>query len=140
MQNDKELDSLTRKLVKSMGEAEPSSDFTDEVMKSVLTVSVPIPQQESRSSARYWLLLLIPVFLFGGFYLYAFPEVLNSGLHFFKPFLNYITSITSVFTGFIQNLLSIRLSPFVLIGSLAIFLLLIADILATGRKYRINGR
>lgn len=138
MQNDKELDNLTRKLVKSMGENEPSASFTDEVMKSVLTV--PVPLQNTQTRGWYWLLLLIPVFLFGGFYLYAFPEVLNSALNFFKPFLNYLTSITSVFTRFIQNLLSIRLSPFVLIGSLAIFLLLIADILATGRKYRINGR
>lgn len=137
MQNDQELDNLTHKLVKSMGEAEPSSNFTDEVMKSVL--KVPVPLQNAQTRGWYWLLLLIPVFLFGGFYLYAFPEVLNSSLHFFKPYLNYFTSITSVFTQFVHNLLSIHLSPLVLIGSLAIFLLVITDILASGRKFKVNG-
>ncbi len=135
VQNEKELDKLTGNLVKKSSVDEPSAGFTDSVMQSVL--AVPVPVNEAAKQSWNWLLLVFPAMLFGGWYLYAFPEVLRIVLNFFGPFFAYLSSITSIFTQLIQSLLSFTFSPFILVVASAIFILLITDFIFSRKKIQV---
>ena len=130
--DDKKLDQLTGSLIKNSGTDEPGSNFTDNVMQSVFALDAPFVNHNKHN--YLWFFLLVPLLAGAGWYLSAFPDRLNQLLTYLHPLGDMVNSVILSISGFIHSLSILSFSPFILIGSLAVLILLVIETLFS-RKY-----
>jgi len=133
--DDEKLDQLTGSLIKNSGTDEPGSNFTDNVMQSVFASKAPVVNHNKYN--YLWSFLLVPALIGPGWYLSAFPDRLNQLLTYLHPLGKMADSVLSSISGFIQNLSFLSFSPFILIGSLAVLILLVIETLFS-RRFQIR--
>ncbi len=133
--DDKKMDQLTGSLIKKSGTDEPGSNFTENVMQSVFASHAPVVHHNKYS--YLWFFLLLPIFTGIGWYLSAFPDTLNQLFTYLNPVGKVADSVLSSISGFIQSLSILSFSPFILIGSLAILILLVIETLFS-RRFQIR--
>ena len=129
------LDRLTGKLMKQAGTDEPSGNFTDRVMQSVLAVQTL--KQESKTQQYYWFLLFVPVVSAAGWYLSTLPGIMMKILEYIESVKLFFLSVFSILTGLVQNLENIAKTSALQIGFLAILFLLVFETLLTRKKYQV---
>jgi hypothetical protein len=133
--NDETLDQITGKLIKKTGIEEPSSFFTEQVMQSILTADSP--ELRAKSQNYLWPFLVIPVLIAGGLYFSSFPKIISK-IVIIPDFIGlYSIRFYSVLTNSFHQLANISISPIVIFGSIAVFILLVIEIILTKNKYQI---
>ena len=133
--NEDDLDRIAGKLVKKTGTDEPPAQFTDRVMQTVFALEPQIVK--SKTKYFLWLLMVIPLLIAGGWYLSGFPEIINKLMN-ISAFIRLY--FISVFTGLAKSyhhLSNISISPIVVIGSIAVFILLMIETFLTKNKYQV---
>jgi hypothetical protein len=125
MENNKTIEEITSGWIKNLGPDEPSADFTQKVMQSIVIEKQPA--DSSRKRNYLWLTGLIPVVIIISwrllviFHLTVYIDRLwISVTRFIQPVLSDVLSL------FIQ-LKSISIQPSILIGLTAILFLLIIE-------------
>lgn len=130
--NEEKLDNITGILVKKTSIEEPSSYFTEQVMQSVLAVDPPILKVKSQYYS--WPFLVVPLLVAGGAYLSIFPEILSKIVNILNFIGLYSIRFFSVLANSFHQLANISISPIVIIGSVAVFILLVIETILTKNK------
>jgi len=129
--NDKTIEALIASNIKSLGLDEPSAEFTLKVMQSIAEQpAISVTQRN-----YWWLLTLIPILAGIGWYILLilkltgyitrFWESIVSGI---QPYVNTIISLPDQFK-------SIKVSPLLFIGFVAIIMLLTIEELYSRAKH-----
>ena len=131
MDEDKNIDRATSGWLKKMTLDDPSENFSKNVMNSIYALEV----KTSEDNFNYWwLLLLIPVFGAGGWYLSTLPEFMAKLTMFWTSTVEYYNSLNSGFGEMFGRLKGISISPVVILIFLAVLsLLIIEDIFSKSR-------
>lgn len=132
MDEDKNIDRATSGWLKKMTLDDPSDNFSKNVMNSIYALDA----RSSEDHFNYWwLLLLIPVFGAGGWYLSTLPEFLAKFTNVWTSITEYYNSLNSGFGEVFGSLKGISISPIVILIFLAILsLLIIEDIFSKSRQ------
>jgi hypothetical protein len=134
--NEDDLDRITGDLVKKIGTEEPSRLFAERVMQSVYAVHSP-----GKKPVRihyYWLFLIVPAIIAGGWYLSAIPELMAKSLKIYYAINLYFNSILTGLANTLHHLISISVSPLVLIGAMAVFFLMLIEAILTRKRFQIK--
>jgi hypothetical protein len=133
--NEEIFNEITGKLVEKTSIEEPSSLFTERVMQSVFALEPQVVK--SKKSYYSLIIIVIPVLIAGGWYLSGFPAISSKVAEILTFMGLYSNRFFSVFAATFHQLAAISMSPIVLIGSIAIFILLLIETLLTRKKYQL---
>ncbi len=134
VQDENGLDQITGKVLKQTGYNEPTGQFTDRVMESILLAHIPVEKSTAKRQQYLWFLLLIPILAAAGWYLSTDAGALKKLIVYIEPLSIIFHSFIAAFTGLFSIVDSISLSPFVLKTGLAISFLLVIESFYTKRK------
>lgn len=130
--NDRDIDLATSGWLKKLKPDDPSEDFSRKVMDSVYALQT---QQKEGHFNFWWLLLLLPVFAAGGWYLSAYTTFTGQVNDFWMTIRDYYYSLNSGVGDFFIQLKKVSISPFIILIFLAaLSLLLIEDIFSKNRN------
>jgi hypothetical protein len=128
--NEKSIEQLTSKYVKSLGQDEPSADFTLKVMQSIAFGTQPefVEQQKN----YWWLLIFVPILTAITWYSIVALKLTDYRLlpleYNMKPFI-------APFIELFSKLKGITLSPFLMVSFIAILSLLLIEDLTKRLKH-----
>ena len=132
--DEKSLDQITGKILKQSGIGEPSVQFTDRVMESILAAQVPVERTVVRKLQYLWLVLILPVIAALVWYLSSHAVAFKKVMLYVEPLSILFNAVTSAFAGFFSMIGTISISPFILKAGLAISFLLVIESFYTIRK------
>jgi hypothetical protein len=104
---------------------EPSDQFTNHVMQSVLALSTE--EKKVARNGYYWLLMLLPFLIALGWYITTLPELSIKMLKVWVAVVQYYTLINSNINNVFTHFKNITISPLLILGFLAILTLLLLD-------------
>jgi hypothetical protein len=126
MKNDnKTIEELTSSRIKNSGTDEPSADFTQKVMQSILSENRPVTSLKPGN--YFWLLGLIPVMLIISWYFLSIFKLTGTIHHLWISATNSIHIFFSTLLSFSDELESISIESTILISFIAILSLLIIE-------------
>jgi hypothetical protein len=125
MKNNKTIEEITSRWIKNLGPDEPSADFTQKVMQSILSENQPA--YSSRQRNDFWLLGLIPVIIIISWYLLVIFHLTGYIDHLWISVTKFIQPVLSDVLSLFIQLKSISIQPSILIGLIAILFLLIIE-------------
>jgi hypothetical protein len=125
MKNNKTLDELTFRRVKNLRPDEPSVDFTQKVMQSILSAVNPSYTLPRRYN--FWLMGLIPIFLIGSWYLFAILQWTGYIDTLWIAAAALLQPLISTFRSLFIQLETLRIPPATLFIFVAILSLLVAE-------------
>jgi hypothetical protein len=135
MKNNKTIEEITSGWIKNLGPDEPSADFTQKVMQSIL--SEKQPAYFSRQRNYFWLTGLIPVIIIISWYLLVIFHLTGYIDHLWISVTKFIQTVLSDVLSLFIQLKSISIQPSILIGLIAILFLLIIEEFAGRTKHLI---
>lgn len=125
MKNNKTIDELTFRRIKNLRPDEPSVDFTQKVMQSILSEvksSYTLPGRY-----RFWLMGLIPVILISGWYLFAILQWTGHIDTLWIAATALLQPLINIFRSLFMQLESLRIPPAILFIFVAILSLLVVE-------------
>jgi hypothetical protein len=125
MKNNKTIEEITSRWIKNLGPDEPSADFTQKVMQSILPENQPA--YTSRQRNYFWLIGLIPVIIFISWYLLVIFHLTGYIDHLWISVTKFIQPVLSDVVSLFIQLKSISIQPSILISLIAILFLLIIE-------------
>jgi len=136
MENETNIDKITAGWLKKVKAEEPSDRFAVNVMQSIYKLQ----NEKSSDEINYWwFLILIPVFVAGGWYLSTLPAFMAKLSEIWITSLNFYNSLNSSFGEMFSNLKNITISPFVILGFLAILSLLVVEDIFSKSRHKLNA-
>jgi hypothetical protein len=125
MNNNKTIEEITSGWIKNLGTDEPSADFTQKVMQSILSENQPA--YSSRQRNYFWLIGLIPVIIIISWYLLVIFHLTVYIDHLWISVTRFIQPVLSDVLSLFIQLKSISIQPSILITLIAILFLLIIE-------------
>jgi hypothetical protein len=127
--NNKTIEELTSRRIKNLGPDEPSADFTQKVMQSILIENRPVYSLPQRN--YFWLMGLIPLIIIIGWYFLVVFQLTGYADRLWISVTKSIQLFLSIFLSFLIQLKNISIQPTILISFIAIlFLLFIEEFLS----------
>jgi hypothetical protein len=123
--NKKNIEELTSSLIKNLGLDEPSDDFTQKVMQSILKANRPAYSLQSGKS--FWLIGLIPVIIIICWYILVHFQLTGYIDRLWISVTDSIQSFLSKFLSFFIQIKNISVQPTILISFIAVLSLLIIE-------------
>jgi hypothetical protein len=123
--NKKNIDELTSVRIKNLGLDEPSDEFIQNVMQSILKADQPAYAR--RPVKYYWLLGLIPVVIIISWYLLVLFHMTGFVEGVWIAVTHAVESFLSKFLSFFIQMKSINLQPTILIGFFTVLSLLVIE-------------
>ena len=123
--NNKTIEEITFNRIKNLGPDEPSADFTQKVMQSILKENRPTYTLRRRN--YYWLMVLIPVLIIICWYFLVLFQLTGYIDRLWISVTDSIQSFLSKFLSFFIQLRNISIQPTILISFLAVLSLLIIE-------------
>jgi hypothetical protein len=123
--NKKNIEELTSSLIKNLGFDEPSADFTQKVMQSILETNRPA--YSLRSEKPFWLMGLIPVIIIISWYFLVHFQLTGTIDRIWISVTNSIQLFLSNFLSFLIQLKNISIQPTIMIGFITVLSLLIIE-------------
>ena len=123
--NNKTIEDLTSRWIKNLRPDEPSADFTQKVMQSILSEN--LPAYSSRQRNYFWLIGLIPIIIIISWYFLVIFQLTGYIDHLWISVTKSIQPVLSALLSFYNQLKSISIQPTILISFLAILFLLIIE-------------
>jgi hypothetical protein len=123
--NKKNIEELTSGRIKNLGFDEPSEDFTQKVMQSILTANQPV--HSMRPKRYYWLMGLIPVIIIICWYFLVHFQLTGYIDRFWISVTNSIQTFLGKFLSFLTQLRNISIQPTILISFITVLSLLIIE-------------
>ena len=133
--NNKTIEEITSRWIKNLGPDEPSADFTQKVMQSILSEN--IPAYSSRKRNYLWLIGLIPVIIIISWYLLVIFHLTGYIDHLWISVTKFIQPIFSYTLSLFIQFKSISIPPSILISLVAILFLLIIEEFVSRTKHLI---
>ena len=135
MNNDETIEEITSGWIKNLASDEPSADFTQKVMQSI--ISEKQPAYSSRQRNYFWLTGLIPVIIIISWCLLVIFHLTGYIDHLWISVTRFIQPVLSDILSLFIQLKSISIQPSILIGLIAILFLLIIEEFVSRTKHLI---
>jgi hypothetical protein len=135
MKNNKTIEEITSGWIKNLRPDEPSADFTQKVMQSILSENQPAYSTRQRN--YFWLIGLIPVIIIISWYLLVIFHLTGYIDHLWISVTRFIQPVLSDVLSLFIQLKSISIQPSILITLIAILFLLIIEEFVSRTKHLI---